>query len=65
MRGNFIAEHRAEYAKIRERLANKQPKAAKAMQNRLKMALRLMTTMCHQFQILGYTSHHQLPINIG
>ncbi|WP_336937383.1 methionine synthase [Acinetobacter modestus] len=29
MRGNFIAEHRAEYAKIRERLANKQPKAAK------------------------------------
>ncbi len=26
---NFIAEHRAEYAKIRERLANKQPKAAK------------------------------------
>jgi len=29
MRGNFIDEHRAEYAKIRERLANKQPKAAK------------------------------------
>ncbi|WP_447501039.1 methionine synthase [Acinetobacter oleivorans] len=29
MRGNFIAEHRAEYVKIRERLANKQPKAAK------------------------------------
>jgi 5-methyltetrahydrofolate--homocysteine methyltransferase len=43
MRGNFIAEHRAEYAKIRERLANKQPKAANlAMQNRLKMALKLM-----------------------
>ncbi len=29
MRGAFIEEHRAEYAKIRERLANKQPKAAK------------------------------------
>ncbi|RZF55705.1 methionine synthase [Acinetobacter halotolerans] len=29
MRGSFIAEQRAEYAKIRERLANKQPKAAK------------------------------------
>ncbi len=29
MRGDFITEHRAEYAKIRERLANKQPKAAK------------------------------------
>jgi 5-methyltetrahydrofolate--homocysteine methyltransferase len=29
MRGAFIAEHRAEYAKIRQRLANKQPKAAK------------------------------------
>ncbi|MFU8927442.1 methionine synthase [Acinetobacter puyangensis] len=29
MRGAFIAEHRAEYAKVRERIANKQPKAAK------------------------------------
>jgi len=29
MRGTFIEEHRAEYAKIRERIANKQPKAAK------------------------------------
>ncbi|MFX6063333.1 hypothetical protein ABTF18_19140, partial [Acinetobacter baumannii] len=29
MRGTFIEEQRAEYAKIRERLANKQPKAAK------------------------------------
>ncbi|MDR2251209.1 vitamin B12 dependent-methionine synthase activation domain-containing protein, partial [Acinetobacter sp.] len=29
MRGKFIEEHRAEYVKIRERLANKQPKAAK------------------------------------
>jgi 5-methyltetrahydrofolate--homocysteine methyltransferase len=29
MRGNFIQNHRDEYAKIRERLANKQPKAAK------------------------------------
>ncbi|HAV15734.1 MAG TPA: methionine synthase, partial [Acinetobacter nosocomialis] len=29
MRGAFIEEHHAEYAKIRERLANKQPKAAK------------------------------------
>lgn len=29
MRGDFIAQHREEYAKIRERLARKQPKAAK------------------------------------
>jgi 5-methyltetrahydrofolate--homocysteine methyltransferase len=29
MRGNFIQNHRDEYAKIRERLANNQPKAAK------------------------------------
>ncbi|KJV39173.1 methionine synthase [Acinetobacter brisouii] len=29
MRGEFIADQRAEYNKIRERLANKQPKAAK------------------------------------
>ena len=49
MRGNFIAEHRAEYAKIRERLANKQPKAAKlSYAESLKMALKLITTMYHQ-----------------
>lgn len=29
MKPAFVAEHRAEYAKIRERIANKQPKAAK------------------------------------
>lgn len=29
MRGAYIEEHRQEYAKIRERIANKQPKAAK------------------------------------
>lgn len=29
MRNDFIADHRAEYAKIRDRIANKQPKAAK------------------------------------
>jgi hypothetical protein len=61
MRGNFIAEHRAEYAKIRERLANKQPKAAKlSYAESLKMVLKLMTTMYHQFQILWV--HKSLPI---
>ncbi len=29
MKPKFVAEHRAEYAKVRERIANKQPKAAK------------------------------------
>ncbi|MDQ8953236.1 methionine synthase [Acinetobacter rudis] len=29
LKAQFVAEHRAEYAKVRERIANKQPKAAK------------------------------------
>ncbi|MFB2579437.1 MULTISPECIES: methionine synthase [unclassified Acinetobacter] len=29
MKADFVAEYRAEYAKVRERIANKQPKAAK------------------------------------
>ena len=29
MKAEFVAEHRAEYAKVRERIANKQPKSAK------------------------------------
>ena len=42
MRGTFIEEQRAEYAKIRERLANKQPKAAKlSYLEAVKMALTL------------------------
>ena len=42
MKPKFVADHRAEYAKIRERIANKQPKAAKlsyaeAIENGLKI----------------------------
>ncbi len=52
MRGAFIEEHRAEYAKIRERLANKQPKAAKlTYKESVENGLKLMKATCHQNQI--------------
>jgi 5-methyltetrahydrofolate--homocysteine methyltransferase len=62
MRGNFIAEHRAEYAKIRERLANKQPKAAKlSYAESIENGFKVDATMYHQFQILWvhkFTNYH-------
>jgi 5-methyltetrahydrofolate--homocysteine methyltransferase len=67
MRGNFIAEHRAEYAKIRERLANKQPKAAKlsyaeSIENGFKIDDNYVPPIPNT---LG-TSHYQLSIgNLG
>jgi 5-methyltetrahydrofolate--homocysteine methyltransferase len=61
MRGNFIAEHRAEYAKIRERLANKQPKAAKlSYAESVENGFKIDETMYHQNQIFWVHKFYQL-----
>jgi cobalamin-dependent methionine synthase I len=59
MRGEFIADQRAEYNKIRERLANKQPKAAKlsyteSVENGLKIDGKVMYHL--YLTLLGHRS---------